>query len=130
MVFEEVYNTFSELKKVLEEKKQAIIKKDLEKIATCDEMSLALCEKIQKYNLDKENDFSQEQKASLKALGGEIKVIQENNEILIKHSLDVINNILTGILNIAQNEKNSYNEKGIGLKNSESLDISSITEEA
>ncbi len=130
MVFEEVYNTFSELKNILEEKKQAIIKKDLEKIATCDEMSLALCEKIQKYNLDKENDFSQEQKASLKALGGEIKVIQENNEILIKHSLDVINNILTGILNIAQNEKNSYNEKGIGLKNSESLDISSITEEA
>ena len=130
MVFEEVYNTFSELKNILEEKKQAIIKKNLEKIASCDEMSLALCEKIQKYNLQEGNDFSVEQKTKIKALGSEIKVIQENNEMLIKHSLDVINNILTGILNIAQNEKSSYNEKGIGLKNSESLDISSITEEA
>ena len=126
MEFEEVYNTFSELKNTLEEKKQAIIKKNLEKIASCDETSIALCEKIQKFNLDKPNDFTNEQKAKL---GQNIKVLEENNEILIKHSLDVINNILTGILNIAQNEKSSYNEKGIGLRNSESLDISSITEE-
>ena len=55
---------------------------------------------------------------------------QDNNEILIKHSLGVINNILSGILNIAQSEKCSYNSKGIGCNDSESLDISSITEEA
>jgi hypothetical protein len=60
----------------------------------------------------------------------EIKTLQENNEILIKHSLNVINNILSGILNIAQNEKTSYNAQGKGCQDSESLDISSITEEA
>ena len=129
-MFEEVYNTFLELKTALSEKKDAIIKKNLEKLAIQDENIVVLCEKIKKYNFDKENNFTEEEKKQLKELGGEIKVLQENNEILIKHSLDVINNILTGILNIAQNEKSSYNAKGVGCSNSECLDISSITEEA
>ena len=74
--------------------------------------------------------FMQNEKDELKKLGEEIKVLQENNEILIKHSLGVINNILSGILNIAQNDKCSYNSRGMGCQDSESLDISSITEEA
>ena len=88
-----------------------------------------MVEKINKFDLQN-NSFSSDEKQSLKKLGEEIKVIQENNEILIKHSLDVINNILSGILNIAQNEKTSYNAKGAGCQDSESLNISSITEEA
>lgn len=130
MIFGEVYNTFLELKNALLEKKEAIIKKNLEKLAQQDDCIVVLCEKIKKFNLDKGNDFNQEEKDKLKKLGEEIKVLQENNEILIKHSLDVINNILTGILNIAQNEKTSYNAQGIGCTNSECLDISSFTEEA
>ena len=88
-----------------------------------------MLEKIGKFDIQN-NDFSQKQKDDLKKLGEEIKILQENNEILIKHSLNVINNILSGILNIAQNEKTSYNAKGKSYQDSESLDISSITEEA
>ena len=129
MNFSEVYNAFLELKNVLENKKQAIIKKNIEQLSAMDEATIVLVEKINKFDL-KNNDFSPEEKENLKKIGEEIKVIQQNNEILINHSLNVINNILSGILNIAQNEKTSYNSKGAGCQNSESLDISSITEEA
>jgi len=129
MNYNDVYNTFLELKEVLKTKKEAIIKKNLEVLNSTDESIIVLLEKIGKFNIQN-NDFSQSEKENLKKLGEEIKVLQENNEILIKHSLNVINNILSGILNIAQNEKTSYNAKGISLQNSESLDISSITEEA
>ena len=129
MNYSEVYNAFLELKSVLENKKQAIIKKNIEQLSAMDEATIVLVEKINKFDL-KNNDFSSEEKENLKKIGEEIKVIQQNNEILINHSLNVINNILSGILNIAQNEKCSYNAKGVGCQNSESLDISSITEEA
>ncbi len=129
MNYNEVYNTFLELKEILLRKKEAIIKKNLEDLNKNDEATIVLVEKINKFDL-KNNNFSQNEKENLKKLGEEIKIIQENNEILIKHSLDVINNILSGILNIAQNEKTSYNAKGIGCQDSECLDISSITEEA
>ena len=130
MEFLEVFNAYQELKNALCEKKEAIIKKNLEKLAQEDDAILVLCEKIKKFNLEEGNNFNQEEKEKLKKLGGEIKVLQENNEILIKHSLDVINGILSGILNIAQSEKCSYNSKGESTQDSESLGISSITEEA
>ena len=129
MNYNEVYNAFLELKSVLENKKQAIIKKNLEQLSSMDEATIVLVEKINKFDLQN-NDFSQEEKENLKKIGEEIKVIQQNNEILINHSLNVINGILSGILNIAQNEKSSYDAKGVSCQNSESLDISSITEEA
>ena len=129
MNYNEIYATFLELKQILLNKKEAIIKKDLETLNSTDETIIVLVEKINKFDLQN-NSFSDDEKLSLKKLGEEIKVIQENNEILIKHSLSVINNILSGILNIAQNEKTSYNAKGAGCQDSESLNISSITEEA
>ena len=129
MNYSEVYNAFLELKSILENKKQAIIKKNLEQLSSMDEATIVLVEKINKFDLQN-NDFSQEEKENLKKIGEEIKVIQQNNEILINHSLNVINGILSGILNIAQNEKSSYDAKGVSCQNSESLDISSITEEA
>ena len=129
MNYNEVYATFLELKEVLLRKKEAIIKKDLEILNSTDEAIIVLVEKINKFDI-LNNDYTDDEKQNLKKLGEEIKIIQENNEILIKHSLNVINNILSGILNIAQNEKCSYNAKGVGCQNSESLDISSITEEA
>ena len=129
MNYNEVYGAFLELKDVLKNKKEAIIKKNLETLHKMDEMTIVLVEKINKYDLQN-NNFTQEEKENLKKLGEEIKVIQENNEILIKHSLSVINNILSGILNIAQNEMTSYNAHGKGCQDGESFDISSITEEA
>ena len=129
MNYNEVYATFLELKEVLLNKKEAIIKKNLEVLNSTDEAVIVLVEKINKFDLAN-NSFSEDEKLNLKKLGEEIKVIQENNEILIKHSLNVINNILSGILNIAQNEKTSYNARGAGCQDSESLNISSITEEA
>jgi len=131
MDYKEVFETYQELKENLTEKKQAIIKKDLELLNSIDENLTVLCEKITKFNLENNvSAFSEEEKQNLKKLGEEIKIIQENNEILIKHSLGVINGLLSGILNIAQSEKNSYNSKGLAKTDDESLNISSITEEA
>ena len=129
MNYNEVLNSFLELKEILIKKKEAIVKKDLKELASTDEATIVAVEKINKFKLE-ENNFTQEEKNELKKLGEEIKILQKNNEILIKHSLDVINNILSGILNIAQNDKCSYNSKGMGCQDNESLNISSITEEA
>ena len=131
MSFEEVLKTYQELKEVLALKKQSLIQRNLEEMNKLDEQATAICEKIARFDLkNTPNNFTQEQKEELKSLGVEIKKIQENNEILIKHSLDVINNMLSGILHIAQNEKCSYNSKGESSKDSQSLNISSIPEEA
>ena len=129
MNYSEVFSAFEELKRILVEKKEAIIKKNLELLNSTDEATIVVVEKIKKYDLAN-NSFSEDEKENLRKIGEEIKILQENNEILIKHSLGVINNILSGILNIAQNDKCSYNSRGIGCQDSESLDISSITEEA
>ena len=130
-MYNEVLEAFSELKELLEAKKEAIIHKKLDDLARIDESAVILSEKIAKFNLeDMQKNFSEEQKKELKKLGERIKVLQENNEILIKHAIGVINNILSGILNIAANENTSYNAHGKSCTDKETLDISSITEEA
>ena len=130
MEYEEVYNTYQELKTVLTDKKDAIIHRDLEKLSQLDENILIICNKIDKFDLkNSQNNFTIEQKRKLKTLGGEISVIQENNKILIEHSINVINGILSGILNIATKSRSSYNARG-KCETNEGLDISSITEEA
>lgn len=129
-MYQEVLDAFSKLKELLETKKEAIIKKDLDKLAQADENIVILSDKINKFNLQEmQENFSAEQKEELKKLGERIKVLEENNEILIKHSIGVINNILSGILNIAANDNTSYDSYGKSCTDSETLDISSITEE-
>ena len=91
-------------------------------------MRIWLCETIAKFDFDKYN-LKETEKNELRTIAKEIKELNKNNEILINHSLNVINEMLSGILNIAQSEKSSYNEKGIKT-NQKSLDISSITKEA
>ncbi len=131
MNYKEVLEAYSELKENLISKREAIVKKKMDELSKLDEATIICIDKIKKFNLDNsQNDFTDEEKNELKKLGLEIKKIEEDNEILIKHSLNVINNILSGILNIAQSEKNSYDAKGKGCVTNESLDISSITEEA
>ena len=131
MEYIDVYNAYKELEENLLQKKEAIIKKDLEELNKLDENLKVLVEKINRFDLkNSPNDFTDKQKEELRQLGEKIKVVQENNEILIKHSLGVINGLLSGILNIAQSEMRSYNSKGLSCSDDESLDISSITEEA
>ena len=131
MDFDKVYGAYLELKENLVQKHDVIIKKNMEELNRLDELSCAIADKIKRFNLDTEpNNFTNEQKQKLKELGAEIKKIEENNEILIKHSLHVINNLLSGILNIVQSDKNTYNAQGIECTVDEGLDISSITEEA
>lgn len=131
MNFNEVLNTYLELKQVLEDKKKFLIEKNLEGINKSDESAVVLCEKLAKFDLGNNSScFSEEEKEQLRTLGKKIRDLQENNEILIKHSLDVINELLSGILNIARNENCSYDSKGLTKSDNESLDISSITEEA
>ncbi len=130
-MYQEVLDTFTELKELLSVKKDAIIHKDLDKLARTDENIVILSEKIAKYDFENfSKTFNDEQKQELKKIGERIKVLQENNEILIKHSIGVINNLLSGILNITANETSSYDANGKSCTDSENLDISSITEEA
>ena len=130
-MYQEVFEAYTSLKELLENKKEAIIKRDLDKLALTDENIVILSNKIAKFNPEKmQETFNNEQKQELKQLAQRIKVLEENNEILIKHSIGVINNTLSGILNIAANDNISYNAQGKGCSDNETLDISSITEEA
>ena len=106
MNFEKIWGIYEEIKTLLEQKRQAIIKKDLDKLNSSDEQIKVLCETLEKINvIEISKEFSIEQKEQLKALGREIKTLQENNEIFTKHSLDVINGLLSGIFNIIQTNK-------------------------
>ena len=130
-MYKDVFETYNELKELLSAKKEAIIHKNLDDLARIDENIIILSDKIEKFDINKmQETFSEEEKQELKKLAQRIKVLQENNEILIKHSIGVINNILSGILNITANENTSYNSQGKSCVDNETLDISSITEEA
>lgn len=129
MSYQEVYETYEKLRSALIEKKLVLKERKIEKLHLIDEDITVICEKLERLKVDK-HKFDNYEKKTLKRLIKEIKEIEENNEILIKRSLDVINEMLSGILNISQSEKCSYDSKGLGHCDKESLDISSITEEA
>ena len=77
-MYNEVLEAFLELKKLMSEKKEAIIHKKLEELASIDESTLILSEKISKFDLGKmQSTFSEEEKQELKKLGQEIKILQE-----------------------------------------------------
>ncbi len=128
MKFEEVFLEYQNLKQNLLDRKQAIIKRNLEDITRLDSELVVIIDKIKKIDISN-NDFTKEEKEQLKSLGKEIKKLEENNEMLIKHSLDVINNTLSGIFNIIIKDKNTYNSKGLNC-NEDETPFSSIVEEA
>lgn len=133
MDFNKLKENLSKLQNLLSIKKEAIIKNDIEILTKTDEEIVVIFEDIQKTNLKEEIEFLNEnEKAEIKKIVQEIKKAENDNEILIKHSLDVINGLLSGILNIAQNENHShsYNSKGENCVDDEAYRISSITEEA
>ena len=129
MKFEEVYSEYERLRNNLSSRRTAIIKKNLEEIGRLDEELIVISERIKAFDL-KNNNFAESEKESLKTLASEIKKLEENNEILINYSLNVINNTLSGILNIIQKDKTSYNSKGLNCQNEDEDTISSIIEEA
>ena len=129
MKFEEVYSEYEKLRNNLSSRRTAIIKRNLEEIGRLDEELIVISEKIKAFDL-KNNNFTEKEKESLKTLASEVKNLEENNEILINYSLNVINNTLSGILNIIQKDKTSYNSKGLNCQNEDENAISSIIEEA
>ena len=67
MIYSEVFEAYKELEENLTQKKEAIIKKDLEKLNSLDENLKVLVEKINKFDLkNSPNTFSDEQKAELR----------------------------------------------------------------
>ena len=123
----EIYLT---IKNLLEKKQQALIKKDLEMLASCDENLICAYNEVKNIYENKDKfTLSDEQKKQLNEITAQIGHLQKNNEVLITHSLNVINKIFEGILNITSAKNADYNH--LGKKNQDSgLDISSITEEA
>lgn len=130
-MYQEIYSIYEELKVLLERKKEALKSRNLDELSKVDEECLEVNEKFKKYDLKNVlNSFNDEQKANLKTLANEIKILQEHNEMLINHSLGVINNTLAGIINIVQSDSTSYNAQGKTQGDKDGLNISSITEEA
>lgn len=131
MEFIEIKENLEKLKSFLNQKKEAIIKKEVETLNKIDEEILVIVEYLNKNDYKKliEN-FETKEKEELKAISLEIKKLEEANQNLIKHSLDVINGLLFGILNITNNENSSYNSEGKNLTDESQYTISSITEEA
>lgn len=128
MDYNSVYNCYEELLNLLITKKEILSNDKPFELSKVDDEIRALSEKIQKIDLkNNSKSYTDAQKEELKKLGYEIKRIEEDNEILIKHSLGVINNILSGILNIK--EENSYNSKG-QKSNIDNGIINSISKEA
>lgn len=130
ITFEKILEIYLTIKNLLEKKQQALIKKDLEMLASCDENLICAYNEVK--NIYKNKDkftLSDEQKKQLNEITAQIGHLQKNNEVLITHSLNVINKIFEGILNITSAKNADYNH--LGKKNQDSgLDISSITEEA
>ena len=128
--FEKILEIYLTIKNLLEKKQQALIKKDLETLAVCDENLICAYNEVK--NIYEQKDkftLTREEKDELNKITAQIGQLQKNNEVLINHSLNVINKIFEGILNITSAKNADYNH--LGKKNQDSgLDISSITEEA
>ena len=133
MNFNDLKENLSKLKNLLSIKKEAIVKNDIETLTKTDEDIVVIFEEIKKVDLkEATKSLTDSEKAQIRQLSQEIKKLENDNEILIKHSLDVINGLLSGILNIAQNEtySHSYDSKGKNCVDEDTYRISSITEEA
>ena len=130
ITFEKILEIYLTIKNLLEKKQQALIKKDLETLAVCDEKLICAYNEVKNIYENKDKfTLSDEQKKQLNEITAQIGHLQKNNEVLITHSLNVINKIFEGILNITSAKNADYNH--LGKKNQDSgLDISSITEEA
>ncbi len=128
--YEDIKNIYIELKELLETKQKALVKKDIDTLGNVDEKILAINERIKDVDNNKDKfTLNQGQKAELNKLVDEILKIENNNKALINHSLNVIDKIFTGILNIATKNNADYTASG---KRSQGngLEISSIVEEA
>lgn len=131
MNYSEIYQIYFNLKENLALKKNAIVKRNLDELHRIDEELIVLCEQLKTKDIKEIfKTFTDNEKNQLKELALEIKKLENNNEILIKHSLDVINNLMSGILNIAKQDISSYNSKGMNCTTTDILGTSSITEEA
>ena len=131
MNYSEIYQIYSNLKENLALKKNAIVKRNLDELHRIDEELIVLCEQLKTKDIKEIfKTFTDDEKNQLKELALEIKKLENNNEILIKHSLDVINNLMSGILNIAKQDISSYNSKGMICTTTDILSTSSFTEEA
>ena len=130
ITFEKIKEIYINIKTLLEDKQKALIKKNLELLASCDEKLICAYDEIKAiYEKKDEFELNQSQKKELNEITERINKLQKDNEVLITHSLNVINKIFEGILNISSAKNADYNH--LGKKNQDStLDISSITEEA
>ena len=130
ITFEKIKESYISIKTLLEQKQRALVEKNLEELTSCDEKLICAHNEI-KIIYERKDEFSlnEEQKEELRALSEQIGKLQKNNEVLIAHSLNVINKIFEGILNISSAKNADYNH--LGKKNQDNtLEISSITEEA
>ncbi len=130
ITFEKIKEIYINIKTLLEDKQKALIEKNLELLASCDEKLICAYDEIKAiYEKKDEFELNQSQKKELNEITERINKLQKDNEVLITHSLNVINKIFEGILNISSAKNADYNH--LGKKNQDStLDISSITEEA
>lgn len=130
ITFETIKENYINLKNLLEIKQEALIKKDIDTLTSTDEKLICIYSEIKAIYDNKDKlSLSIAQKEELNEITQSIGQLQHDNEVLIAHSLNVIDKIFEGILNITSAKNADYNH--LGKKNQgTSFDISSITEEA
>ena len=95
ITFEKIKESYITIKTLLEQKQEALIKKDLEGLANCDEKLICAYNEIKEiYEQREKFSLTQEEKNELNEITAQIGQLQKNNEVLIVHSLNVINKII------------------------------------
>ena len=131
MTFEELREVYLNLKELLEKKKQVLIHKNADELMRLDEQIICVYNDIKIIFQNKDElNLTQDQKDELNKIAQEIHRIEKDNEVLIIHSMNVINKLFEGILNITSSKSDDYNHLGKKNQSSSDFEISSIMEEA
>lgn len=131
MTFEELKEVYLNLKELLEKKKQVLIHKNADELMRLDEQIICVYNDIKIIFQNKDElNLTQDQKDELNKIAQEIHRIEKDNEVLIIHSMNVINKLFEGILNITSSKSDDYNHLGKKNQSSSDFEISSIMEEA
>ena len=122
--------TYEDLIKLQEEKRQILINHKIEELGSLDEKILTLYGRTK--DISDKREFlnpTDEQRLKIRELFEQIKEREKINKALVCYSLNAINKIFNGMMKMINVRSDEYNKKGLN-SSSEAYDVSSIVEEA
>ena len=122
--------TYEDLIKLQEEKRQILINHKIEELGSLDEKILTLYGRTK--DISDKREFlnpTDEQRLKIRELFEQIKEREKINKALVCYSLNAINKIFNGMMKMINVRSDEYNKNGLN-SSSEAYDVSSIVEEA